>query len=366
MISPLLKLDWSQLHQRESSGPWSLPMAFFSLLYGTGIRLRLWGYSRGVFRQRSLPGFAVSVGNITTGGTGKTPAVAMLAGWAKSEGHKVAVLSRGYGGTYKGKVLEVSDGYNIKAEPDEAGDEPYLLAKRLSGIPVVLSKRRYLAALFAHERFGADFFVLDDGFQHLEVRPNLNLALIDAADPFGNGRLLPRGPLREPVDQLARADAFILTRVRGRVPREGALKLLKEEFPSVPVFFADHRADKVVLPYSNETLMPGSLRGKKVLAYAGIARPEAFKETLWGLGAEVVYFKGFRDHYKFHRHEIMAIVERGEELGVDYILTTEKDWVRIADIAFTHKRMGYLAIEFTLVSGQGDFLGMIRNGIKGK
>ena len=366
MIFSIHKPDWSQFHQRESLGPWSLPMAFFSILYGTGVRLRLWTYDRGLFKRRTLPGFAVSIGNITTGGTGKTPAVAMLASWAKAEGHRVAVLSRGYGGRYKSKVMEVSDGHNIKADPKETGDEPYLLAKRLSGIPVVLSKKRHLAGLFAHEKFGTDFFVLDDGFQHLEIRPDLNLVLIDAANPFGNGCLLPRGPLREPVDQLARADAFILTRVSEQAAGEDCLKLLKEEFPSVPVFFADHKADKVVLPHSKNTHMPGSLQGKRVLAFAGIARPEVFKETLLRLGADVVYFMGFRDHYQFRRDEIMSMIQTGEDLRADYILTTEKDWVRIAGIAPVCRQMGYMCVEFTLISGQADFFGMIRNGVKGK
>ena len=362
----MLKPDWSQFHQKESLGPWSLPMAFFSVLYGAGVRLRLWGYNRGLVERRALPGFAVSIGNITTGGTGKTPAVAMLASWARTEGHKVAVLSRGYGGTYKSEVLEVSDGHHIKAAPAETGDEPYMLAKKLTGVPVILSKRRYLAALYAREKFGTDLFVLDDGFQHLEIRPDLNLVLIDAANPFGNGRLLPWGPLREPVNQLARADAFILTRVNEQGAGEKGLKLLKEGFPSVPVFFSDHKAVKIVLPHSKETHSPGSLQGKRVLAFAGIARPEAFKKALLSLGADVIRFKGFRDHYPFRRDEIMSMIQEGEDLRTDYILTTEKDWVRITGIAPLCRELGYLCVEFRLITGQADFLGMIKNGIKGK
>ncbi len=366
MTFPLLRPDWSELHRQESFGPWTLPMAFFSLLYGTGVRLRLWSYDQRLFRRRSLPGFVVSVGNITTGGTGKTPAVAMLANWARAEGHRVAVLSRGYGGRYRGQVMAVSDGHHIKANPKVAGDEAYLLAKRLLGIPVVVSKRRYLAALFAHEEFGANFFVLDDGFQHLEIRPDVNLALIDATNPFGNGRLLPWGPLREPVHQLARADAFILTRVSGHGAGEKALRLLQDAFPLVPVFFADHEPDKIVLPHSKETHMPGSLRGKRVSAFAGIARPEVFKLALLRLGAEVVYFKGFRDHHQFESDEIMSIIQSGEDLKSDYILTTEKDWVRLAGMALVCRKMGYLGVEFRLVSRQVDFFGMIRDGIERK
>ena len=142
--------------------------------------------------------------NLTAGGTGKTPAACMLAEWARGEGYRIAVLSRGYGGSYREKVLEVSDGNRRHAGQDEAGDEPCLLSRRLLGVPVILSKRRYLAGLFAHEKFGTNFFVLDDGFQHLVLKRDLDIVLVDASDPFGNGRLeygvaislklIPRGP----------------------------------------------------------------------------------------------------------------------------------------------------------------------------
>ena len=240
--------------------------------------------------------FVISVGNITAGGTGKTPAVSMLAKWAFGEGHRVAILSKGYGGRYKHKVLEVSDGRHIYADAQVAGDEPLLLARGVSRSPVVISKKRYLAGMYAHKKFGSDFFILDDGFQHLELKRNLNLALIDASEPFGNAHLLPWGPLREPLSQLERADAFILTRFsraqgaerrgqsakgnaqsaegRGqrternairhtsgamRSPQE-TLAFLKERFPSTPVFCADHIPDKVIFPFSGEAHTPGFLR----------------------------------------------------------------------------------------------------------
>lgn len=366
MSYQLLKPDWSQIYKRESLGPWSLPMAFFSVLYGAGVRLRLGAYHQGLFKRKSLPGFVVSIGNITAGGTGKTPASAMLAGWARTQGYRVAILSRGYGGGYRSEVLEVSDGHSIKADPHETGDEAYLLARRLSGVPVVLSKRRYLAGMYAHEKFGTELFILDDGFQHLEIRPDLNIALIDALDPFGNGHLLPWGLLREPVNQLARADAFILTRVGEQGSGEKAMDLLREKFPSIRIFRADHRPDGVVFPHTHLTLGADSLSGRRILAFAGIAQPKVLRDALLRLGADVVYFKGFRDHYQFREDEIAAIIQRSEALGADFLLTTEKDWVRIAGLAPVCTQMGYLSVEFTLVSGQADFFGMIRNAIKGK
>ncbi len=355
--------DWSRIHQKESLGLWSPFLAFFSILYGVGCRFRLWAYSKGVFKRRSLPGFVVSIGNLTTGGTGKTPAVVMLARWARSKGYHVAILSKGYGGRYKGKVLEVSDGSRIKANPRESGDEPYLLAKKLPGIPVVISGKRFLAGLFAHKKFGCDFFILDDGFQHLDLKRDLDLVLIDSDNPFGNGHLLPWGPLREPFNQLARADASILTRVSPHGPGERALDFLKETFPTIPMFRADHLPSSVVFPHKNEVREPGFLKGKRTLAFAGIAKPEVFRHTLIGLGADVVYFKGFKDHYQFKRGEIQALIQMKEKLGAQYLLTTEKDWMRMASSAPVYPDMAHLCLEFVLLSDQDGFFRIIKDGI---
>ena len=382
--------DWSRIHQERRFGRWTLPLAFFSLLYGVGVRFRLKAYEKGISRGKSLPGFVLSVGNITAGGTGKTPAVAMLAKWALGEGHRVAILSKGYGGRYKGEVLEVSDGKHIYADSQVAGDEPSLLARGVSGSPVVISKNRYLAGMYAHKKFGSDFFILDDGFQHLGLERNLNLALIDASEPFGNAHLLPWGPLREPLSQLDRADAFILTRFsrvrraegRGpgaesnamrhapcamRSPQE-TLAFLKERFPSTPVFCADHIPDKLVFPLSGEAHTPGFLRGKRVLAFAGIAHPEQFQESLIELGADVGQFRGFRDHYPLDGDEIRELIRMKESIGARYLLTTEKDWMRIAPFAFTtaaqmDNDLAYLSVRFAFLPGQEGIFGIIRNGL---
>lgn len=396
--------DWPRIHREKRFGPWTLPLALFSVLYGLGVRLRLSAYTKGISTGKSLPGFVLSVGNITAGGTGKTPAVAMLAKWALGEGHRVAILSKGYGGRYKQEVLEVSDGEHIYADSQMAGDEPFLLAREVSGSPVVISKNRYLAGMYAHKKFGSDFFILDDGFQHLGLERNLNLVLIDASEPFGNAHLLPWGPLREPLSQLERADAFILTRfsrVQGperrgqsakskaqsaedrgqsternairhtpgamRSPQE-TLAFLKERFPSTPVFCADHIPDKLVFPLSGEAHTPGFLRGKRVLAFAGIAHPERFQESLIELGADVVQFKGFRDHYPFDGDEIRELIQMKESIGARYLLTTEKDWMRIAPFAFTtaapmHNDLAYLSVRFAFLPGQEGIFGIIRNGL---
>jgi tetraacyldisaccharide 4'-kinase len=356
--------DWSRIHQKESSGILAFVLEVFSFLYGAGVRLRLRAYRRGIFKRKSLPGFVVSIGNLTVGGTGKTPAAIMLARWAFKEGFRVALLSRGYGGRYKKGILEVSDGNSIKADPRDAGDEPYLLAKKLSGIPVVISEKRYDAGIFAHEKFGCNFFILDDGFQHLELRRELDLVLIDAERPFGNGHLLPRGPLREPVDQLARADACIITRCGMQGSGDNVLKFLENETPAIPFFYANHLPKMIDFPFLDEIHEPGILDGKKVVAFAGIARPEVFKDTLAEMGAEIVYFKGFKDHYLFKRDEIQKLIHIKEKLDARYLITTEKDWVRIASVAPAYHDMAYLCIEFKLLLDRDNFFKMVKDGIK--
>ncbi len=355
--------NWSQIHQSKSLRLLSPFLAFLSILYGIGCGLRLWAYSKGILKRKSLPGFVVSVGNLTTGGTGKTPAVAMLARWAQEEGYHVAILSKGYGGRYKGKVLEVSDGSRIKADPRETGDEPYLLAKKLSGIPIIISRKRFLAGLFAYEKFGCDLFILDDSFQHLNLTRDLDLVLIDATHPFGNGHLLPWGPLREPFHQLARADVSILTRVSSCGPGDRATDFFKGKFPTIPIFYADHMPSNVVFPLKNKVYDPVFLKGKRVLAFAGIAQPDVFRKTLIGLGGDVVYFRGFRDHYQFKRDEIQMLIQMKEEFGAQYLLTTEKDWMRIASYAPAYHDMAYLCVEFSLLSDQDAFFKIVKDSI---
>ncbi|MCP4666812.1 MAG: tetraacyldisaccharide 4'-kinase [Deltaproteobacteria bacterium] len=354
--------DWSRIQRSHRLGPWFPILAFFSFFYGSGVRSRLWAYKRGLFKRERLPGFVLSIGNLTVGGTGKTPAVMTLAKWARDEGRRVAVLSRGFGGRYTGGLLEVSDGKHVKADPRAAGDEPCLLAGKLSGVPVIVSQKRLPAGSFAREKFGCDFFILDDGFQHLELERDLDVVLMDASNPFGNGHLLPWGPLREPVAQLARADAFILTRAGDDGPGSKAGELLKARFPQTPVSLARHVPDKVVFPVSNKTRSPGFLKGKRVVAFCGIAQPEMFKKTLSELGVDIAYFKAFHDHYKFKREDIKNLMELKKKYHARIILTTEKDWVRMAVLGCEQPDIAYLSIEFVLTSNKDQIFKMIKDG----
>ncbi len=358
--------DWSRIHQQKTIGIWSLPLATLSIPYGVGSRLRPWLYKKGIFQNETLPGFVVSIGNLTAGGTGKTPAVAMLARWALRKGYRVAVLSRGYGGDYGDTVCEVSDGANIHADPRETGDEAYLLANKLSDVPLILSRKRYNAGMYAHEKYGCDFFILDDGFQHLELKRDLDLVLIDASNPFGNGHLLPWGPLREPFSQLARADIFILTRTQRYKIGDDSRELFRDKFSSTPIFYSDHMPSEIVFPSINEVYEPGFIKGKSVLAFAGIARPEVFQDTLIKLGADVVYFRGYKDHYPFRPDDIQSLIQMKEKIGAQYLLTTEKDWMRISSMEFMLPELAYLSIEFVLLSDHDRFFRMIKDGVSSK
>lgn len=338
----------------------------FSAIYRTAVKTRLRAYQSGIFKKYSLPGFVLSIGNITTGGTGKTPAVMMLASWARGIGLKVAVLSRGYGGRYKAEVFEVSDGDSILATPSEAGDEPFLLANNLKDIPVILSKRRFLAGSFAREKHGTEFFILDDGFQHVQLERDMDLVLMDSADPFGNGRLLPGGPLREPLESLSRADVIIFTRSGGNLKAGEAERFINTEFPEKPVFYADHVPGQVCFPLLKEVYENEFLKGKKVAAFAGIARPKLFEETLLRLGADIVHFREFPDHHTYSREEIISLDEKRKGMGAMFLLTTEKDWARISSLSSQLSDIAYLTVLFSITKGENDIFSLILDSVNSK
>lgn len=375
-----------------------MPLAICAVLYGIGVRCRMGAYGSGILRGNVLPGFVVSVGNLTAGGTGKTPAVIMLARWALGQGYRVAILSRGYGAQTRDEVLQVSDGNGTYADARLAGDEPSLLARSVPEVPVVISRDRYRAGMYARKHFGSKMFILDDGFQHLRLKRDLNFLLMDATDPFGNGHLLPWGPLREPLTQLRRADAVILTRFNGdwdenhsvqhahlkapykratapwrdegdgqdvagsTSPSQRTLAWLKKTYPFIPVFCADHTPDKVVFPRSGAVYGPGVLKERRVVGFAGIAHPERFENTLKGMGAHVIRFLRYHDHYPFTEKDMKALVEVKEETGADCLLTTEKDWMRIAPVAPGYEDLAYVSIRFLMLPDQDEVFRMIKDG----
>ncbi len=345
--------DWKRAHALLSRLPFSVFLAGSSLLYGLVMRTRTHAYQHGVLKQKKLRGFVLSVGNITVGGTGKTPAVIMLAEWAVAEGYSVCVLSRGYGGKYSDSVLEVSDGDRVKVRWEGCGDEPFLLAHKLRGVPVVVSRSRFAAGTHAITRFGSNFFVLDDGFQHLSLARDFDLVLMDSEKPFGNERLLPWGLLREPKDSIGRASAIILTGHQfGKTWHE---LNIEPKFSRIPRFWGSHYPEAFLIPSAGIRHEPSFLREKKVVAFAGIGRPASFEKTLSDLGAEVVSFKAFPDHHVYREGEIRDLEQMRAMHGCEFLVTTEKDWTRAKDLITEKESTGYISIRF-MVNGNAEEL----------
>jgi tetraacyldisaccharide 4'-kinase len=297
-------------------------------LYGRAASLRARWYASGRFAAETLPRPTISVGNVTFGGTGKTPFVEFLARRLRFEGWRPAILSRGYGRRSKGVVV-VGEGAGALVSPDEGGDEPVALARAAApGVCVVVGERRAEAAVRALE-LGADLFLLDDGFQHLAVRREVDLLLLDAADPFGGGRLPPRGRLREPVAAIARADAIVFTRADRGVPHGDALEAVARLAPGRPVFRARLRAAGL-LDESGAAIAPESLAPRRLLAVCGVANPPSFAASLAELGLAAEERLDFRDHQRYGARELARIREAAARTGASLVATTEKDAVKLA------------------------------------
>ncbi len=295
-------------------------------LYGRLLELRARGYASGRLASHRLARPVVSVGNLTMGGTGKTPFIEFLAKRFRFEGRRPAILSRGYGRRSR-EVLVVSTGEGPRVSPDRGGDEPVELARRLPGVIVVVAVRRVDAARAAEE-LGADIFLLDDGYQHLALQRDVNLLLLDAGDPFGGGRFPPAGRLREPLSALARADAFVFTRAERSVASPAALRTLSRWNPKAPIFHA--RIRPIGLWNENGSPMPASdLTSRPFVAVCGIARPESFVAALSELGLSPEETICFGDHHRYRERDLARIRRAAAASGSVTVVTTEKDAVKL-------------------------------------
>ncbi len=355
---------WSNIHESKKLSVVTALLTMLSFIYGLGVRLRLIAYSIGALKARSLSARIVSIGNITVGGTGKTPFVAMLAEWANRRGLKAAILSRGYKGKRISGSIVVSDGMEVLASVDEVGDEPVLLARKLSSIPVLVSKRRQAAGDLAVRQFGSEVLFLDDGYQHLSLRRDLDILLIDARRQFGNGFLLPRGPLREPLEQIRRADLIVITKCTTDCTGDSLEDFLRSNFPDKPIYRSAHLPDRIVFPVLGETYSPDFMALKKLVVFAGLAYPADFLLTVESLGARVVHFEAFPDHHLFAQRELGNLVSRKKSLGADFLLTTEKDWVRIDGRVQVGVDIAVLKVKTGLLSESDSFFEMIMKGIE--
>ena len=304
-----------------------------SLLYGAVTRTRLSLYRRGTFHTTKLDRPVISVGNITTGGTGKTPLVQWVARTIASHGKKVCILTRGYGRKDPHLQVIVSDGYGVLASPAEAGDEPYLLATKLTGQAAVISSAdRIAAGQEAIKDFGTECFVLDDGFQHLRLARDLNIVTIDATNPWGGGSLLPHGRLRESREGMSRADCVVITRCDQvedvAALRREILQLTGER----PIFYSQMRPVRVVpLKNDGESLTAPA----RVAAFCAVGNPASFFENLRRMGYELALEKSFADHHVYSPEEIDALQHAAKEVGAVGLITTAKDAVKLRTLSFS-------------------------------
>jgi tetraacyldisaccharide 4'-kinase len=352
------------------------------------------GYSikkRHVFKnQKKLPHKVISIGNLTLGGTGKTPATIALAEEAREIGFKPCILTRGYRGRARGPCF-VSRGERPVLDAYQAGDEALLMAEKLKGVPIVKGKDRYKAGMFALSSLSPalcpDLFILDDGFQHWGLFRDKDILLIDSSNPFGNRRLLPLGSLREPISEISRADLIVITKVpseqqsafsnqksvdtpslilpprwpachpsgRGGMGggghRQGSgVKALSEEIRQyntrAPIFFAGHMPSKFIK--ANGDKIPFELtKNKRFFGFCGIGNPQSFRKTLLSADIELTGFKPFRDHYRYSQGDIQEIIRNAKGCNADWIVTTEKDIMRLKDFALP-ENMVSLCIEFSV------------------
>ena len=339
-----------------------LLLAPFSLIYGliTGLRNNL--FDLGFFKSIRLPVKVISIGNLTVGGTGKTPMVIQLARILRNQGYRPALLSRGYGGKSKDPVNVVSRGEKPLMNHREAGDEPVLIAKSVPGVPVLTGPRRVLTAGWALKNLDSDVLILDDGFQHRQLCRDIDIVLLNAANPYGNGHLLPGGPLREPLSALKRADIIVTTGAYSDITAPQPLIL--PDGIHAPTFKCYYQP-RDLLQGSNETEFSLDLiKGKKICAFAGIGNPTTFQKTLGSLGTDVAIFIPFPDHHRYTEADIGLINEKAKQYKVDMIVTTEKDRIKLDQFEVFLSRIYALRVEMEFLSGRDDFERLLLEKLK--
>lgn len=316
--------------------PISLALAPLGGLYGAAMKARRVLYQTGRFRVHRLGVPVISVGNLTTGGTGKTPLVEWIANELAQKGRRVCILTRGYGRRSSGTRVIVSNGSEILFDANRAGDEPLLLAERLKGrAAVICDANRVSAALWAVDNFKSDVFVLDDGFQHLSVARNLNLLTIDATNPWGNRRLFPAGILRERPAELARADCIVITRADDPDQTKELQREINKLSSGCPVF-----RSRMTLRGLREVARRESpaatneIRASSVAAFCAIGNPESFFSQVRRGGYDLSHMQAFRDHHTYTQADIDRVVRESITAGAQILLTTAKDEVKLRSLDF--------------------------------
>ena len=338
---------------------WCLSKVFQVVVY-----LRYLLYAIGVLRRFPLGCQVISIGNVTAGGTGKTPVTEIFARELAKAGRKVAILSRGYRRKEAPwwqrmfrnvieKPVVVSDGRQILVDAATGGDEPYMLAANLPGVCVLVDRNRVKSGRYAISHFGCDTLILDDGFQYQRLRHSHEVVLVDSTNPIGNGHMLPRGILREPAKHLARADVVFITKCSG--DQSDIRRLVQRYNPRAEIIECRHAPRLLKDVWSREELPLDWLKGKTLTTLSGIAVPQGFEDSLRKLGARVIWCERYADHHRYDASEIIFALNKTADLHADALITTEKDAVRFPRLETTPVPCYYLRVDIEIMSGAENF-----------
>lgn len=341
-----------------------------SHVYGGGVALRHALYEKGIFRHHTLGCQVISIGNLTVGGTGKTPVAEIFARSLAAAGRRVAILSRGYKKVEHGfwkKLLDritgrerrrlprvVSDGKQLLLDSAMSGDEPYMLASNLPNVAVLVDKDRVKSGRFSIGKLKCDTLLLDDGFQYRALKHRMDIVLVDSTNPFSNGFMLPRGLLREPISNIKRADFIFITKSTG-ADNEQLRRQLRSMNPTAEISECAHKTKHLENVYTGEKKPLDFLDGRAGAAVCGIASPAGFEQELVRLGAHLVYTKRFADHHRYTQQEVINIINRSRMENAELVVTTEKDAVRFPKIDRVDVPVYFLRVEIELLSGVEDF-----------
>ena len=339
-----------------------------SCIFAAIVALRYFLYRVGLKRRHPLGIQVISIGNVTAGGTGKTPVTEIFARTLAAEGRKVAILSRGYRRKEApwwqrlftdviSPPLVVSDGKHVLLDSATGGDEPYMLASNRPGVAVVVDRDRVKAGRYAIKRLGCDTIILDDGFQYQKLKHSIEVVLVDSTNPFGNGNMLPRGILREPVRHLKRADIIFLTKCRGDV--SAVVQEIRKYNKTAEIVECTHAPKSLKDVWSREEFPLTWLEGKTTCTLSGIASPKGFENSLRHLGAKVVWCERYADHHSYDSSEILYALNRTADMGADALVTTEKDAVRFPRFETSPVRCLYLRIAIEILRGRESFQDII-------
>ncbi len=339
---------------------------FFSLVYGLLVNIKLASYRLGIAKRDKLNCYVISLGNVTVGGTGKTPTAQRLAKDIRDMGYRVVILNRGYRAKWHGDVGIVSDGKELRMDATQAGDEAYMLAKHLPNVPVLIGAERAVTGQYAIEHFGAEIAILDDGYQHWQLKRDMDILLVDAVNVFGNEHILPRGTLREPIEHISRADVCLMTKVDQAAAgsREHIRETVHKYNERALIVESVHKP-RCLIPIADwyiniagDGVDVTEIRGKHIMAVSAIGNPASFEQTLSDLGAVIIESMRYPDHHDYSMKEMQDILHQATREGAEAIVITEKDAVKIPAEVVKAKwaiPVYVICVEVTFRSGEDDF-----------